>query len=79
MKLMGTASLEEVPRSFRGSLKAKKKYLMRLSLLIMDQIWNPPSDEDLNLATESLKPDPRGGEEEPFAYCKCRNGKYNLV
>lgn len=83
MKLADIRDVDAIPATYMGDIQEKRSWLQRMSCRIVERIFNPTAQKDVDTALKAMSEELKkrrkrpGNLDEIFPYCSCGQG--NLI
>lgn len=71
----GLDSVDQKPADYPSQVSAQMDWLSKLAHRLVDLVWMPPPQEDINTAAAAATGHCDGEEKKIFPFCYCREGK----
>ena len=71
MNNCGMTTLQDIPADFPDDRVQQKRWLDRLTEIVVDRVWQPYQQKDVNIVIESAK---GGDTKDYFPFCSCHKG-----
>lgn len=71
----GLDSVDQRPSDYPSQVSAQMDWLSELAHRLVDLVWMPPPQEDINTAAAAAASHCDGEKKKMFPFCYCREGK----